>query len=778
MPAAINILFGASFTIATCWALGTLLMRRLALPLYRLEERLLAFVTGSACLSAIVFVLCLLKLAHKGVFLVLGLVILTWAFRSGAYRAHGKEFAPLGWLWKLCFLTVFGFFTYLYFFNAMAPEMSPDGMAYHLATVAKYYRAHGFTLIQSNFYSNLSQGVELLFLYAFAFGRHSAATLVHFAFLVTLCLLLLAYGRRIGRPEVGVAGALFFYASPIVGRDGTVAYVDVALAAVLFSLFYVLQIWLEDPHPHLLAPIGILGGFGFAIKYTALLALPYALGIVVWKLWRTGKPILRPALTVALLAGLSIVPWMAKNWISVGDPVAPFANRLFPNPYVHVSFEDDWLKYERLYTLTSYWQMPLELTVSGNLLTGLFGPLFLLTPLALLSLRFREGRQLLLAGGTFALPYIANIGTRFLIPAAPFLSLAIALAFAKKSAPDPSLLRDSLGSEKDATGAAKQESNTPGRRRRSVLREFPGTWLLLALVLGHAVSCWPNVLNRYCGGYAWRILRIPVKAALRIEPEGVYLARSSFEYNIAQMLEKSVPRTERVFAFSQTGESYTSREVLSRYTAALNESIGRILWTPLFDGMQPTRIIQFEFPAREVQRIRVRQTVRCTTAIWSVAELRVFRSSRELPRAPEWRLSANPNPWEVQMAFDNSGVTEWRTWQIAEPGMWLQVDFGRPESIDKVVLESPGDDDQTKSVLEAMNASGNWAALSAKPQESRRPVNHSLRWEAAQDVKALGIRYVLVIGDDIHPEDFQHNAALWGMKCVGTVGSARLYHIE
>jgi hypothetical protein len=35
-------------------------------------------------------------------------------------------------------------------------------------------------------YAQLSQGIELLFLMAFSFGRHSAAALVHYAFLLAL----------------------------------------------------------------------------------------------------------------------------------------------------------------------------------------------------------------------------------------------------------------------------------------------------------------------------------------------------------------------------------------------------------------------------------------------------------------------------------------------------------------------------------------------------------------------------------------------------------------
>src|ERR1700693_213102 len=471
------ILFGWLFTVTTAWALGMLLLRKLSLVFYCWEERLFAFIGGAALLSAVVFVLCAAQLAWKALFLVLGLAIIAYALRSGAHRPSGDSFPPLPQLWRWIFLVVFSAFTVLYFINALEPESSPDGMSYHLGVVAKYQRTHGFPRITTDIYASLSEGIELLFLWAFEYGRHSAAALVHFAFFIALIFLILSYARRIGRPVVGVAAAIFTYASPVVGLDGTIAYIDVGITAVLFALFYLLQIWDQERNAKLFIPIGILAGFSYAVKYTAFVAVPYALGFIAWKLWRARKPLLRPVLVVSALALAFILPWMVKSWIEVANPFSPFANRFFPNPYVHISFEDTYRKYMQVYALTSDWQIPWQVTVRGDLTTGLIGPLFLLTPIALLALRFREGRQLLLAGLIFGLPYLTNVGTRFLIPAIPFISLSLALALSGLQ------------------------------------------WLLLVLVAAHAISCWPNVVQRYCSPAAWRLVKVSPKAALRIQPQ-------------------------------------------------------------------------------------------------------------------------------------------------------------------------------------------------------------------------------------------------------------------
>ena len=70
--------------------------------------------------------------------------------------------------------------------------------------------------------------------------------------------------------------------------------------------------------------------------------------------------------------------------------------------------------------------IPWDATVTGDFLVGgLLGPVFLLTPLALVGMRRATIRQLWLAGFVCLIPYPLNIGTRFLILALPFFALAL-----------------------------------------------------------------------------------------------------------------------------------------------------------------------------------------------------------------------------------------------------------------------------------------------------------------------------------------------------------------
>ncbi len=737
MPQAFYILFGAAFTFASAVAAGRLLLRSLGLRFFRAEEVVFAFVTGSACLSTLVFLLTAAGVARKGVFLALGAVLIAAAVRRGAHRPEGERFPPLPWFWRVLFGLLFTAFTVLYFFNAMAPEMSADGSAYHLGLVAWYLREHGFPRIATNMYANLSQGIELLYLYAFAFGRHSAAALVHFSFLATLPLAMLSYARRLGYPSAGAAGTLLFYLSPVVGIDGTTAYIDVAVAGILFVLFCLLQIWAKERNNAFLIPIGILAGFSYASKYTAFVAVPYALGFVAWKLVRDRKPWLKPLLVISACAAVMILPWFAKNWIWLDNPFSPFFNRWFPNPYVHVSFEEDYARHMRNYPgLKSHWEIPLEVTVRGAVLCGLLGPVFLLAPLALFSLRERAGRQLLLASFVFGITYAANIGTRFLIFPVPFLALAMGLVFARAKAVAP------------------------------------------LVVVFHAIFSWPSNIKIYSDPYAWRLEKVPLKQALRIEPEESYLNFKFPGYAIARMIETMVPKGEKVFAMGQVAQSYTSREVLVAYQAASNHTLGDILWTPMIPDYHPTWHLTFRFPEERLRKVRVVQTEEGKPDQWSVGELRVFHQDAELPRAPRWRLRARPNPWDVQLAFDNSPVTRWRSWQTLYPGMFLEIDFGRPESADAVRVECSHDQYKIRLRLEGQLESGEWKTLDPEPDMAETPPPLGLRQMAMEELKTRGVNYMLIYDGDFGADDLRVRSAVWGITPLGERKGATLYRLD
>ncbi len=730
-------LLGALATVAACYALGAALIDRLSARLGRWEYLPLAFPLGAACLHLVIFALLALKIAYwpvvVGLLLVCGADLLVRGWPPGRPPARDQEVprGPGGPPHRAILLPFLPF-TVLYFFHAWAPESSPDGSGYHLGLVARYVHAHGFEQITTNMLASLSEGVEMLFVPAFMIGRNSAAALVHLAFAIALALTMFAYGRRIGKPWVGAAGAFLTFASPVVGIDASSAYNDVALAAVAFAAFYWLQIWDDLRQDLLLIPVGLLCGYAYAVKYTGLVMLPLAMVFVTYRSRRWKALLLVTACSLPMIA-----PWMIKNWIYVDNPVAPVANRIFRNPYVHVLAEEVLNRNMRRYDMENKWTLPVEVTLRGERTQGLIGPVFLLAPLALLALREQAGRRLLAAGVLFLAAYFANIGTRFLIPCLPFFSLALALPLAN----------------------------------------FPP--LLAAMMVFHAVASWPGVLALY-SPHSWRLDKILFEPALRIIPEDTYLRQTFSPYGAARLIDANVPEGERVPSINAVSDAYTSRDVLVSYQAAFNQSLADSIDIGWIKDSQPRVLETFSFPERTVRRIRVLQTGAGDSPLeqWSIHELRFFEHGAELSRRPEWQAGAWPNPWEAQLAFDNSAATRWRTWEVARPGMYLGVDFGRAESLDQVKIETSYDYHlHPQVIVEAMNDAGKWEDIARGPVITVLDPGPNIRRAATRALRDRGIHYLLMHEGDFGAKEMNDDPEGWGLTQIAAGYGVRLYQV-
>ena len=726
-----NILFGAAFTVAVSVALGALLVARLRLTLFRWEAALIEFVAGAGCLSFLIAILCTLHIARKGVFQWGGLAVICLALwrAKGAPRRKSLPAVPLTWM--AAFFLIFSSFFVYYFFNALAPEVSPDGAGYHLGNVARMWHNHGFVWDYHGMYAYLSQGTEMLFLVAFTFGRHSAAALVHFAWLCALPLLMVCWGRRFGFAKAGLFAAIVIFASPVIGKDGVSAYNDLAVATLIYAVFYLLQVWDELESPNLLILIGLLSGAAYGVKYTAFLTLPFALAWVWFS--RRHFPNRRDLLYLVLPALVMVAPWTLRNWFWVGNPFAPFLNSWFPNPYYHAGMESIYVEGLRHYLgIKHNWEIPLQLTLRGGLVDGMFGPVFLLAPIGLLALRWKSGRRLLLAALVFALPAYINIGARFLIPAAPFLALAMGVG----------------------------------------LTEVPGALPVLALF--SALVCWPPVLSTYCDRWNWRIGSFPVRAALRLDPVAPFLLKNIGDYALKVPIELAVPAGERIFSFSGRSDAYIDRDIIVSYESTLGNLAQDILWT--LQGHNPANALHFKFLPVTTRGVRV-VNIATATDFWTVAEMRLRSQGRELPRSPAWRLSAWPNGWEAPLAFDNSYATRWSTWEAIAPHARIQVEFPAAERLDEVVLEC---DPAWKARLqvEVLLDTGRWVPLTDTPELVKTDFAPGIRRAATREMKALGLRFLLVNEGDMVYADMKKYPTFWGITQLAEANGTHFYRID
>jgi hypothetical protein len=307
----------------------------------------------------------------------------------------------------------------------------------------------------------LPQGMDLLFMWAFAFGEHEAAKFVHLGFLMATPPLLFAIVRHFKWPDRVAAGAAILYGcAPVTGVSATSAYTDAGM--VFFSLlaFYLLLAWRPFA-------AGIAAGFCYAIKFSGLIV---SVPAVVWAVARRRGV---PAVTLGAL--LMIAPWMARNAFVAQNPLAPLFNRWFPNPHFRPSLEKELATTWRTYDGFRWQSAPWDLTVRGRL-QGILGPAFLLLPVGLFALRERRGRIVWAAALVLAIPWCFNVGARFILPAAAMAAITLAASLPRTA--------------------------------------------LLALLCAHAALSWPAAIPLYASEHVWRLEGFP----WRVEREQ-YLGR-------------------------------------------------------------------------------------------------------------------------------------------------------------------------------------------------------------------------------------------------------------
>ncbi|MFB3827920.1 MAG: hypothetical protein ACE15B_14205 [Bryobacteraceae bacterium] len=706
------VLFGGLFCIATAYALGAVLLRR-SLP------RTTIFATGAAALSLVVFLLLCAGAANRWTFAATGIASLAGWAALGRKPEPEPAVEPADRVTRALAAAIFTAFGLFYALNALAPESTPDGITYHLGLVSEYARLGRFP-DRVGFFEMLPQGLEMLFLFAFPFGRHSAAKLVEFAFLLATPALMLHVARRLGLPDrAGLAAGVLYFAMPVAGVAGTSSYNDAGLVFFTVAAFYLL---LRDEY----ALAGVAAGFCYAVKFSGIVTVPLA---AVYALNRRGR---RGAVAVCAAGAVMMVPWLLRNTLLAENPFAPLFNGWFPNGHFHVASERILARALATYGGVTLANAPAELAF-GWRLQGLVGPLLLLLPLGLLALRRPAGRLLWLAGAALALPWFWNIGARFLMPALPFLWLALAMALPRS-----------------------------------------GVW---ALMLAQAVLCWPAVAGRY-SPQAWRLKEWPWKAALRLESEAEYLSNRLDEYKVARMVNGCTRPGERIFALMSVASAFTGRESLVFWHSADADRLLDALRTsgewrdPLFD-------VAGQWPAEPLRALRVRLEAGAPVE-WCIHELRVYRGDEPL-RPGGWTLTSSVNRWEASLAADGNLATRWRTWEPARAGIYMEIDFGGLTVVNGAGMISHTPLRHLPFTYLGRGADGRWRTLDAAPAVTRR-APEELRPAATRALARAGFQYILAPTEDEGLAPLGARMAVapaeWNLETACEAGSVRLFRIR
>jgi hypothetical protein len=310
---------------------------------------------------------------------------------------------------------------------ALKPEVSADGLSMHLALpMAVAHEARWAFDFRMMSWALMPAGADSLYAAAYLLGGESAARLLNFAFLTIICTLLAHGVRRWVSPAQSWLMTALFASTPLVQLVTGSLFVENVWAALLLAATLALAGYVESAQPGRVFVTAILAGAAMAVKviagaFVAPLVIIATVAVFRKRAWKAG-------LTAAALLTLFAAPPYVYAFAKTGNPVFPFANRVFRAPHFDTekSFSDP------RFTTALSWKTPYEITFRSKTYleaqggAGGFQYFLLLVP-ALLWARRREQWIIVAVAGIGAgivlnvVPYL-----RYLYPALPLASLAIA----------------------------------------------------------------------------------------------------------------------------------------------------------------------------------------------------------------------------------------------------------------------------------------------------------------------------------------------------------------
>lgn len=694
-------LAGAAVVALAAWCIGRLLIRSRQVP------HAIVSAAGGAVLSLVLFALFAAGVAKTPVLIGLGLlgcVPVLWL-------RPRFQFAAPTWAWICGAL-----YGVVYLLYALTPEVQSDALHYHLWLAAESQTSGGFPTAIS-FYNILPQGMETLFAMAYAIGGEPAAKLLHLGCLFGCVALMPAIATRLSLDETaGWLAGLLFAMAPVVGISSTCAYTDAAL--VFFTLAALLAAESADA-----IPAGLCAGFCYAIKFTG--AFTAVLGLSILLLRRQYRAALLFTAGVVLVAA----PWIARAFLLTGNPFAPLASSLFPNPYFHLETMQNLSAYLRHYGGLSWRDVPLQITLRGDVLQGLIGPVFLALPVALLALRQRAGRIALALAAGLAIPWAFNIGTRFLMPALPFLALAMVMAIPR-----------------------------------------PLGFLLLVV---HAVTSWPHAVRLYAPTGTWTLdPEIPFAAS------ATYQTEKSVEAAMAAFLRNNTAPTDRILDLINAPAALTRRQLVNVWQSASGDRITHALELARTPGLGQFYEWRIPLNGRPLEGLRVEFTA-AQPAGTAIREMQLIGEDGQFVKPTiVWSVEAQPNPWESALALDRNRASGWATWMPVVPGMYWRVDFNAPLKLREIRCIADNTALQAKPQFSD-------TAGQALPAEKPTPAPVlNLREAAMRYARREGITHVVAQRDESNDALSRIGQALeedprdWGLERVARYDNISLYRIR
>lgn len=328
--------------LAACWALG-----RLAFP--KIEEALISTALGLAGWIVLFHILVRFPINFAWVWWMLTAVpIVVAAARGLRPPSPGVAEFTEQRAWTTALMVILT----AHFLLAFKPEVSADGLSWHLLAPARIAAFASWPFDVSEFaWAAMPMGGDWVWSLTWLFGEEKGARLMNFA--------LLALTSGLISKRAGMAAAALWASTPLVMLATGSLFVENVWAYLLLAAF--LLAWDDEPPTWAVA---LLAGGASACK---LMAVPMAVPIVVWAMWKSKQ--WKPAV---LFLATGTMPYV-EEIVRTGNPFFPYFNGIFKSIHYPSDKNLEDVRFTQTLNWRSFWDMTFRTTLYCESPGGGFG---------------------------------------------------------------------------------------------------------------------------------------------------------------------------------------------------------------------------------------------------------------------------------------------------------------------------------------------------------------------------------------------------------------------
>jgi len=304
--------------IVALFGLGVALLRLFGpgRTLARADRRILAVVLGAAAGIGLLLGAGLCGLWYPAAGWVVALAGCVLACR-GSRGPRGRERRSSPEWWAVASAVIAGLAVLAVAAASLDFDSAEDALVYHLSIPARFAAGHRAVGLAELYHSSFPQGGPMLYGWLLLLGGEPAVRAWRPWLVAGLCLLVYRVCVRAARPAAGLLAAGLVATLPYTFWLGPATMPDLETCAFILAAVLALQ--------HASGGMCVtLAAAACTIKYQALFAVP-GLALVGAR-----RPLRRVLVALALVLA-ALGPWWGRNAAVTGNPVFPYASRVFPS---------------------------------------------------------------------------------------------------------------------------------------------------------------------------------------------------------------------------------------------------------------------------------------------------------------------------------------------------------------------------------------------------------------------------------------------------------------